>query len=112
LEVRVSAHDDHWQRRVVPLYLVQQPEAVMPRHGDVGDDHIDIAEAGQGLIGRAVAPAVGRAMPPWPGAVPTSTVIPVGGSLYCLRCARPILAEQAEQHEHVTPGAAAAHRRR
>jgi hypothetical protein len=38
---------------VVPLYLVQQPEAVMPRHGDVGDDHIDIAEVDQGLIGRA-----------------------------------------------------------
>jgi hypothetical protein len=38
---------------VVPLYLVQQPEAVMPRHGDVGDDHIDITEVDQGLIGRA-----------------------------------------------------------
>jgi hypothetical protein len=49
---------------------------------------------------------------PWPGAVPTSAVIRVGGSLYCLRCARPILADQAQQHEHVTPGAAAAHRRR
>jgi hypothetical protein len=53
-------------------------------------------------VGRVGGPALGDdrvSCPPWPGTVPTSTVICVGGALYCLRCARPIRAEQAEQHE-------------
>ena len=39
---------------------------------------------------------------PWPGAVPTSTVIWVTGRLYCRRCVRSVLAEQAEEHERAT----------
>jgi hypothetical protein len=39
----------------------------------------------------------GVTCPPWPGAVPTSTVIRLGG------CARPILADQAGQHEREHP---------
>jgi hypothetical protein len=53
LEVRVPAHGDHRQRPVASLHLVQQPEAIMPRHRDVGDHDIHLTNVGQRLIGRA-----------------------------------------------------------
>jgi hypothetical protein len=46
----------------------------------------------------------GVTYPPWSGAVLTSTVMYIGGRPYCLRCARPILAERAEQHEREHQG--------
>ena len=53
LKVRVPAHGDHWYGLVAPHHLVQQPEAVMPGHRDVGDHDIHLTNVGQCLIGRA-----------------------------------------------------------
>jgi hypothetical protein len=47
----------------------------------------------------ALAAAVMKSCRPWPGAVPTSTVLWVTGRPYGRRCVRSVMAEQAEEHE-------------
>jgi hypothetical protein len=53
-----------------------------------------------GRVGGAAVGDDGVTCPPWPGALPTSTVICIGRRPYCLRCARPIQADQTEHEYH------------
>jgi hypothetical protein len=64
VEVGVRRHDDDRNLRMPLLHLVQQREAGLARHSDVGDEHLRLADGerlqhfirgGEGLEGNALA---------------------------------------------------------